>query len=339
MTKEALFYEPRENRNVLCRLCRHRCLIENGHRGICGVRENREGILYSLVYGQVIAGHVDPIEKKPLFHLSPGSLSYSIATVGCNFSCRFCQNADIAQMPKDRGGSIAGKETNPEKVVKEALLAGCRSIAFTYTEPTVFFEYALDTATIAREKGLKTVFVSNGYMGAQTIEAAAPVLDAANIDLKAFTDDFYQTYCGARLEPVKENLKLLKKAGIFLEITTLLIPGLNDSEPELRAMADFIASELGKETPWHISRFYPTYRLTDRSPTPLSSLSFARNVGIEAGLHYVYTGNVPGDTGENTFCPSCGKTLISRIGYRIRNNAIAGGSCPDCKTPIHGVDI
>jgi len=287
----------------------------------------------------VVAEHIDPIEKKPLFHLAPGSLSYSIATVGCNFSCRFCQNADIAQMPKDRNGMILGSPVRPAQVVESALRAGCLSISFTYTEPTVYFEYAFDTATLARQKGLKTVFVSNGYMGAEAIDMIAPVLDAANIDLKAFSDDFYKTYCGARLSPVKETLRKMKAAGIFLEITTLLIPGLNDSETELKALAQFIVKDLGPETPWHISRFHPTYRLTDRPMTPLASLSFARKTGIEAGLYYVYTGNVPGDTGENTFCHLCGKTLIHRRGYMIRDNAIENGKCPDCQAPIHGVDI
>lgn len=336
---EAMCYSKRDQNKVLCHLCRHRCLIPDGERGLCGVRENRQGTLYSLVYGKLVARHVDPIEKKPLFHVAPGTLSYSVATVGCNFSCRFCQNADIAQMPKDRKGLIMGDTVMPGEVVEAAIRAGCQSISFTYTEPTIFFEYAYDTAVLAKGRNLKTVFVSNGYMGSEAIEKIAPYLDAANIDLKAFSDDFYKTYCGARLESVKETLRQMKAAGIFLEITTLLIPGLNDSEKELQALAHFIVTELGPETPWHISRFHPTYRLTDRPVTPLASLSFARKTGIEAGLYYVYTGNVPGDSGENTFCYHCGKTLVHRHGYMIRDNAIQNGKCPDCQTPIHGVDI
>lgn len=336
---EASFYTKRDKNAVLCHLCRQRCLIEDGARGLCGVRENREGILYSLVYGKPVARHVDPIEKKPLFHLAPGSLTYSLATVGCNFTCRFCQNADIAQMPKGSKGTIIGENVDPETAVSEALSAGCRSMAFTYTEPTIFFEYARDTAMVARGKGLLTLFVSNGYLGSEAILAIAPYLDAANIDLKAFTDDFYKTYCGARLEPVKQTLREMKAAGIFLEITTLLIPGLNDNETELRALAEFIASDLGPETPWHISRFHPTYQLTDRPVTPRSSLAFARNIGVESGLYYVYTGNVPGDVFENTFCHSCGRTLITRQGYRIIDYALDNGVCPDCRTPLHGVEI
>lgn len=336
---EALCYVRKDQNKVLCFLCSQRCLIGDGHRGKCGVRENTGGTLYSLVYGKAIARHVDPIEKKPLFHIAPGSLSFSVATVGCNFSCSFCQNADIAQMPKDRKGLIMGDHIEPEEIVKEALSSGCRSIAFTYTEPTVYFEYALSTAKIAKANGLRTVFVSNGYMSREAVDLVAPYLDAANIDLKAFTDDFYKTYCGARLAPVKDTLRQMKNANIFVEITTLLIPGLNDSEPELRAMADFIVSDLGPETPWHISRFHPAYRMLDRPVTPLASLSFARKTGLDAGLFYVYTGNVPGDVGENTFCYSCGKELISRKGYRIYANAVLNGQCPDCRSPIHGVEL
>lgn len=336
---EALCYSKRHNNAVLCHLCSQRCVIENGHRGKCGVRENKQGTLVSLVYGRAIAQHVDPIEKKPLFHLAPGSLSFSVATVGCNFSCGFCQNADIAQMPKDRNGLIMGETVSPESLVQSAVNSGSRSIAFTYTEPTVYFEYAYDTAKLAKEKGLLTVFVSNGFMGGEAVDMVAPYLDAANIDLKAFSDDFYKTYCGARLEPVKDTLRRMKASGIFVEITTLLIPGLNDSEPELKALADFIVSDLGPETPWHISRFHPTYRMLDRPVTPLASLSFARQTGLDAGLYYVYTGNVPGDMGENTFCYHCGKELITRKGYRIYANAMDHGQCPDCHSPIHGVDI
>lgn len=336
---EAVCYSKRDQNKVLCRLCSQRCLIEDGDRGTCGVRENKGGTLYSLVYGKAIARHVDPIEKKPLFHMAPGSLCFSVATVGCNFSCRFCQNADIAQMPKDRNGLIMGDPAPPEELVQSALASGSQSMAFTYTEPTVYFEYAYDTAKIAKEKGLRTVFVSNGFMSREAVDMVAPYLDAANIDLKAFTDDFYKTYCGARLEPVKDTLRRMKEKGIFVEITTLLIPGLNDSEPELQALAHFIASDLGPETPWHISRFHPTYRMTDRSATPLASLSFARQTGLDAGLYYVYTGNVPGHVGENTFCYHCGKELISRKGYRIYANAVTGGQCPDCHSPIHGVDL
>jgi pyruvate formate lyase activating enzyme len=336
---EALLYEPLKDGKVRCGLCHHRCIIKPGRRGICHVRENRDGRLETLVYGKLIARHIDPIEKKPLFHVMPGTLSYSIATVGCNFSCRFCQNADIAQLPADRDGKILGEAVSPEAVVQAAERGGCRSIAYTYTEPTIYFEMALATARIARERGIRNVFVSNGYMTPAAVKMVQPFLDAANIDLKAFTDDFYKTYCGARLEPVKETLKALKGAGIFLEITTLVIPGLNDDPAELEALAGFIAGELGPETPWHISRFHPCYRLTDRPPTPVATLAAARDIGAAAGLQYIYLGNVPGSGGEDTRCPGCGGVVIHRRGFHVSENRLKDGCCPDCGESVHGIDL
>lgn len=336
---EALLYEKLADSKVRCRLCHHRCIVGPGRRGICNVRENQGGQLNTLVYGKLIARHIDPIEKKPFFHIMPGSLSYSIATVGCNFSCRFCQNADIAQMPADQGGRILGETVLPEAVVRAAEKGGCRSIAYTYTEPTVYFETALETARIARERGLLNVFVSNGYMTLEAVEMIQPFLDAANIDLKAFNDDFYKTYCGARLEPVKETLKAMKKAGIFLEVTTLVIPGLNDDPRELSALAGFIAAELGPDTPWHVSRFHPVYRLTDRPPTPVATLIDARDIGLAAGLKHIYLGNVPGSGGEDTACPGCGKTVIRRQGFQVLKNRLKNGACPDCGERIHGLGL
>jgi len=336
---EAYLYELLEENKVKCNLCNHRCIIKEGRRGICGVRENRGGVLNTLVYGRLIARHIDPIEKKPLFHLMPGSLSYSIATVGCNFRCRFCQNADIAQMPSDRNGMIVGDYFSPQDVVDAALKGDCKTIAYTYTEPTVFFELAYDTAKLAHQKGIKNVFVTNGYMTAEAINMISPYLDAANVDLKAFTNDFYKTYCGAKLAPVKETLKLMKSMGVFVEVTTLLIPGLNDSRDELEELAAFLAGSLGTETPWHISRFHPTYQLTDRPSTPVETLVMAREIGIKAGLKYVYTGNVPGESGEKTFCYKCGKILIDRWGFYIRENLIENGRCSYCGAQIHGVGL
>jgi pyruvate formate lyase activating enzyme len=334
---EALLYETLEDRNVRCRLCSHRCLIEEGRRGICGVRENRGGVLQSLVYGRLIARHVDPIEKKPLYHFLPASMSYSIATVGCNFRCRFCQNADIAQMPADRGGAIIGDAVLPEEIVKAAEQADCQSISYTYTEPTVFFEFAMDVSRLARARGIRNVFVTNGYMTREALDAIGPVLDAANVDLKAFNRDYYRTVCGARLEPVKQTLRDMKSAGVFVEVTTLIVPGLNDEPAELNALAAFLADELGPDTPWHISRFHPTYRLTDRPPTPLETLRAAREIGLSAGLKYVYTGNVPGDGGESTFCPGCGELLIERWGFQVRKMRLKNGRCGRCGEAIAGV--
>ena len=336
---KAYLYEVMKGNRVQCNLCNHRCLIKDGKRGICGVRENRSGVLETLTYDRVIARHVDPIEKKPLFHLYPGSLSYSIATPGCNFKCRFCQNADIAQMPSDHAGMVMGDAVLPEDIVGEALRRNCRTIAYTYTEPTVFFELAYDTARLANQKGLLNVFVTNGYMTREALEMIHPYLDAANVDLKAFHDDFYKNYCSAKLEHVKETLVLMKSMHIFVEVTTLIIPGLNDSPKELTDLATFMVTSLGADVPWHISRFHPTYRLTDRSATPVKTLLMAREIGIKAGLRYVYTGNVPGEAGENTSCYSCGKILIDRWGFTVNRYAIEDGRCPDCGAIIDGVGL
>ncbi|MEE8432313.1 MAG: AmmeMemoRadiSam system radical SAM enzyme [Candidatus Desulfatibia sp.] len=336
---EAYLYEPLENQQVKCNLCNHRCVIKDGRRGLCNVRENQEGTLKTLVYGRLISQAVDPIEKKPLYHFYPGSLSYSVATVGCNFRCRFCQNADIAQMPTEQKGLIMGNYCTPEEVVNQTVQAGCQSISYTYTEPTVYFEFAFETAKLASAKGIQNIFVTNGYMTAEALHMINPYLDAANVDLKAFTEDFYKTYCGARLKHVKESLILMKSLGIFVEVTTLLIPGLNDDKKELEDLAAFVADDLGSETPWHISRFHPTYKLTDRPSTPVATLIAAREIGIKAGLKYVYLGNVPGEGGEKTFCYQCGKILIDRWGFHVKENLIKDGLCTHCGAQIHGVGL
>jgi len=336
---KAYLYESVEDKKVKCNLCHHRCLIKDGKRGICGVRENHKGALQTLVYEKLIARHIDPIEKKPLFHFLPGSRSYSVATVGCNFKCRFCQNADIAQMPSDRNGTILGDRTTPQKEVAAAAKAGCKSIAYTYTEPTVFFEFAHDAAKLAHGAGIKNVFVTNGYMTPEALQMISPWLDGANVDLKAFTNDFYKKMCGARLSPVLKTLKGMKTQGIFMEVTTLLIPGLNDDPDELKQLAAFISDDLGIETPWHISRFHPTYRLTDRPVTPLESLLDAHEIGKKAGLRYVYTGNVPGQAGEKTVCYQCGQVVIDRLGFSIGEYALDNGCCRYCGAPVDGVGV
>ncbi|MEA1967825.1 MAG: AmmeMemoRadiSam system radical SAM enzyme [Thermodesulfobacteriota bacterium] len=334
---KTLIFEELDKNRVKCGICNHFCIIEDGKRGICNVRENRGGSLESLVYPKVVARSIDPVEKKPVFHLKPGSSSYSIATVGCNFKCSFCQNSDIAQMPSDHGGLIRGVDTLPEDIVKQAVRGRCESISYTYTEPTVYFELAFETAKIAKEQGLLNIFVTNGYMSSQVIKMIAPYLDAANVDLKSFNDKFYRKECKAKIEPVKENLKLMKSSGILVEVTTLLIPGLNDDPGEIRAIADFIADSLGIETPWHISRFHPCYRLTHPNPTPVASLEKAYKIGKDAGLRYVYTGNVPGLESENTFCHSCGRILVKRSIYDVENYITAKGRCPDCNTEVYGI--
>lgn len=333
--KEAYLYEKIDNKRVRCFLCNHRCLIKEGARGICGVRENHGGTLISLVYGKVIARHTDPIEKKPLFHFLPGSNSYSLATVGCNFKCLFCQNADISQMPADHN-RIWGEDMTPSMLVNEAIAARSASISYTYTEPTIYFELALDTARIAVSKGLKNIFVSNGYMTESCLKEIYPDLHGANVDLKAYTDRFYKEQCGARLEPVLKTLQTMKETGIWLEVTTLLIPGLNDSEEELKGLAGFLV-DLDPHIPWHVSRFHPTYRLNNIRPTPPASIRRARDIGLDAGIKYVYTGNLPGDEGEKTFCHECGELLIDRVGFAIRKNRIKNHPCPKCGVEIPGV--
>jgi len=310
-------------------------LIKDKARGICNVRENRGGTLFSLVYAKVIARHVDPIEKKPLFHFLPGSRSYSVATAGCNFRCLFCQNADISQMPADLK-QIWGEDTLPETIVQDALNTRSAAIAYTYTEPTIFFEFALDTARLAVKKGLRDVFVSNGYMTEECLKEIHPDLHGANVDLKAFTDRYYKELCGAKLAPVLRTLETMVKLGIWLEVTTLLVPGQNDSEGELADLANFLV-RLDPGIPWHISRFHPTYKLTNIRATSPYSIRRARDIGYEAGLKYVYTGNLPGDSGEKTFCHQCGETLIDRYGFSVRKDIIKDGRCPKCSADIPGV--
>ncbi|HOU23492.1 MAG TPA: AmmeMemoRadiSam system radical SAM enzyme [Anaerolineae bacterium] len=336
---EARLYTKLADNKVKCHLCAHRCTIADGKRGICQVRENRKGTLYSLVYGLSISQAIDPVEKKPLFHFYPGSSAFSFATVGCNFRCSFCQNWQISQAARAEG-MVDGHEATPEHLAAAARHYGCRSIAYTYTEPTIFFEYAYDTAVIASRSGIKSIYVTNGYMTEEMLDAFGPYLHAANVDLKSFRDEFYVKTCGARLQPVLDTLKAMKKRGIWLEVTTLVVPGQNDSEGELRGLAEFLAKEVGVETPWHISRFHPEYEMMDAQATPPETLDRAKEIGLEAGLRYVYEGNVPGSNGENTYCYSCHRRLIHRFGFSIVENLVGRDSCcPYCGAAIDGVGL
>jgi pyruvate formate lyase activating enzyme len=338
MLREAAFYEKLDEKKVHCRLCRHHCLIAEGKCGICGVRENRDGILYSLVYGMPCSWHVDPIEKKPLFHFFPGSKAFSIAAAGCNFRCLHCQNYEISQV-KVNDKYIPGQKMPPEEAVELAKNSGCKSISYTYTEPTVFYEYAFDTAKLAKENGIYNNFVTNGYIEDEPLSAIAPFLDAANIDLKGFSQSFYKSVCGAELSNVLDTIRCYKKLGIWIEITTLIIPGYNDSENELRGIAGFIKNELGPETPWHVSAFYPTYKLLDAGRTSPVILRRAREIGLEEGLRYVYEGNIPGSDGENTYCYNCKKLIIRRYGYSITDYNIKDGTCIFCGATIDGTGL
>jgi pyruvate formate lyase activating enzyme len=357
--KEAMFYEKLAEGRVLCTLCSLYCKVRPGHRGACGVRVNMEGILYTLVYDKIISRNIDPIEKKPLFHFYPGSRSYSIATVGCNFRCLHCQNYEISQQPKggrigrESGGeepevlclslreieaSIPGEAVTPEEIVRAARRTGCRSISYTYTEPTIFYELAYETARLATAEGIANVFVTNGSIAEKALETLAPYLQGANIDLKSFNETAHKRMTGARLGSVLDAIRWYKRLGIWIEVTTLVIPGYNDSEQELRQIAEFVR-DVGDAIPWHVTQFYPTYRLLDRERTPVATLRRAREIGLKAGLRYVYEGNVPGEGGENTYCHACKNLLVERYGFAILKNAIQEGRCPDCQAQIPGVGL
>jgi len=337
--KEAILWEKAQasagaGQKIHCFLCSHHCQIAEGEFGRCGVRKNINGSLMTFAYGRVIAANIDPIEKKPLYHFLPGSTSYSIATIGCNFRCSFCQNWEISQVTVKDGFETSGIAMTPAQIVASARKNSCKSISYTYTEPTIFLEYARDTALIAREKGLANVFVTNGYMTEAAIREARPWLDAANIDLKAFRDEFYRTVCAGSVKPVLDSIRLMRELGIWVEVTTLVVPGQNDSREELRDIAVFLAG-VDKEMPWHISRFYPNYRFNDKERTPEGTLKMARDLGLEAGLKYVYVGNIYG-WGNDTSCPTCGKLLIDREVFAIKENNIREGKCRFCGAMIAG---
>jgi len=333
--KEALLYEKKEDKKVLCNLCNHHCLIPDGKFGICNVRQNIEGILYAHSYGNLISSNADPIEKKPIFHFLPGSTSYSIATTGCNFRCDFCQNWQISQKKEADKYGVGPFHASPEKVVENAKRYGCKSISYTYTEPTIFFEYAFEIAKLAKEEGLYNIFVTNGYMTKECLDMLAGILDAANVDLKSFSEDSYKKLCGGHLKPILDSIEYMKKLNIWVEVTTLVIPTLNDSEKELAQIASFL-SGISKEIPWHISRFYPQHKMEDTPATPISTLKKAYKIGKDAGIYYVYLGNTPGEK-ENTVCYNCNEALIDRVGYFVKRNVIKEEKCPKCKSRIHGI--
>jgi pyruvate formate lyase activating enzyme len=314
-------------------------VIGDGKLGRCCVRKNIDGVLYSLNYYKVCSANPDPIEKKPLFHFQPGTRSFSIAAMGCNFRCDFCQNWQISQAALDNG-QIDGQAITPEQIVSAAVRSGCKSIAYTYTEPTVFMELCNDCGCLAKEKGLLNVFVSNGFMTREAIDFAGDWLDGINVDLKAFSEDYYSRLCKARLQPVLDTIKYIaKETKIWMEITTLLVPGENDSDDELKKLADWLVTNAGPDVPWHISRFYPQYQMDDAAPTPVKTLERAYEIGKQAGLHYVYLGNVPGAKSENTFCYKCGRMLIERVGYHIAANHLKNSCCPDCGERITGFEL
>ena len=334
MQKEALCYKQLSDKVVRCDLCAHHCRIGSGETGFCHVRRNDDGILHTLAYGETVARNVDPIEKKPLYHFLPGTLSYSIATAGCNFHCGFCQNWRISQTDGAVENVGDGRPFPPADVVQHALRRGCRSIAYTYTEPTVFFEYARDTGITAREAGLKNIFVTNGFMTRQALDMTAGWLDAANVDLKAWRNDYYRDVCSGRIKPVLDTIEYLKQLGVWVEVTTLLIPGENDADAELKGIAEFIAG-VGREIPWHISRFHPDYQFAHHAATPMERLQKAENIGRAAGLKYVYLGNVAGD--KNTCCPACGRSVVRRSAMGLGSVDLDQGRCRYCGEVVDGI--
>jgi pyruvate formate lyase activating enzyme len=329
-----MLWENFREEAVQCRLCAHGCSLKNDGKGRCGVRMNRNGKVIPLVANVVTSVHLDPVEKKPLYHFLPGSKIFSVGSAGCNFACSFCQNFAISQIRP--GGRMPGKIVDPDALVEMAESRAARSMAFTYNEPTVFFELVYETAGLAQAAGIRPVIVSNGYMSQECLLMLGRRLSAANIDLKSFRDNFYKKYCNARLQPVLDNLKVFKSLGIWLEVTTLVIPGINDSDAELRDMASFVHDELGAETPWHLSAFHGAYKMIAHPPTPLSRLEEARHIGLEKGLRFVYIGNVRSLLGGNTFCSRCGELVVERSGYNVRFRE-SPGVCPSCKTTLPGI--
>ena len=333
-TKLSPYFSPLTGGEVQCELCPKRCRVSKGKRGFCRVRENRDGKYYSLVYGNPCAVHLDPIEKKPFFHVLPATTSFSLATVGCNFECKFCQNWEISQaFPED----VYNYDIPPEMIVKKAKEVGAHSVAYTYVEPTIFYEYMVDICQLVKKEGLLNVCHSNGFINPDPLRNLCKVMDAANVDLKGFTEAFYRDICSGELAPVLETLKTLKKEKVHVEITNLLIPTQNDEMSGIEKMCLWVKKELGSDTPIHFSRFYPLYKLRSLPPTPVSTLEKARSVALSAGLEYVYVGNVPGHEGEHTYCPKCKKMVIQRSGYMVGEINLKGGKCKYCGKPIPGI--
>ncbi len=332
--KEAVLYEKLDQNRVKCNLCAHRCTIAAGKLGVCNVRQNFDGELQTLVYGQAISQNIDPIEKKPLYHFYPGSTAYSIATPGCNFRCQWCQNWQIAHMPRERG-IVQGYDVSPDEIIADVIRSQSKSLAYTYTEPTIYFEYTYDIAKLASAADIANIYVTNGYMTSEMLDWMYPYLNAANVDLKAFQERTYKRYVGSGLQPVLDSLIKMRAQNIWVEVTTLVIPGINDDPGELRQIANFISQELGPEVPWHISRFFPHYKMSNIPPTSIKTLDEAVIIGREAGLQYVYLGNVGGET--NTVCHQCGETLIARRGYWVSTAQLSNGTCARCGTPAAGV--
>ncbi len=330
----ARFWEKGEQKRVKCMLCPRECQVADVERGYCGVRENQGGSYQTLVYGALCSANVDPIEKKPLFHYLPGTTAFSIATAGCNIECKFCQNWQISQFRPEQVNSV---EVPPERLVATCRASGCPTIAYTYSEPVIFYEYMHDTAALGRARGVGSVMISNGYIQEKPLRELCRHLTGVKIDLKAFTETFYAEQCAGELKPVLKVLEILKDIGIWFELVVLIIPTLNDSPDEIEQMSRWVLEHLGPDVPMHFTRFHPTYRITNLPRTPVSTIERCRKIALDAGVHYVYTGNVRMHPGENTYCHHCKKEIIKRVGFRVVANRIKDGKCPDCGTKIPGI--
>ena len=333
---EARYYKKHPDREIECTLCPRFCKLGDKERGYCGVRENMGGTYYTLVYGKACSVHVDPIEKKPLFHYLPRSNALSIATAGCNVNCKFCQNWEISQV---RPEQVQNYDFPPHSVVESAQKYRCPVIAYTYTEPVIFFEYMYDTSQEARKKGIKSVVITGGHINPEPIEDLTKVVDAIKVDLKAFSEDFYKNYVKGELQPVLEAIKIIFKSNVWLELVYLVIPTLNDSSNEIRRVCRWIMKEIGPDVPLHFSRFYPNYLMKNLPPTPVSTLERIRKIALEEGIRYVYIGNVPGHPAESTFCPYCKEVIIERVGFQVNKIELQGGRCKYCNKPIPGIWI
>ncbi len=328
MVHEAALFDRLDDKKTRCNVCAHRCIISEGRSGLCKVRQNRNGTLYSLIYNIISSEAVDPIEKKPLYHFLPGTLSYSQGTIGCNFKCTHCQNWTISQVSLNEANT---RKTTPEISVAKAIDSGCASISWTYNEPTIWYEFTYDSARLAHKSGLKTVYVTNGYITEEALQDISPYLDAFRVDIKAFSDEFYKKICRAHLQPVLDSAIKARELGMHVEVVNLIIPGQNDDKNETRALIEWVLDNLGPMTPIHFTRFHPMYKMKDASPTPVDTLESAWRTAKEAGLEYPYIGNVPGHPYENTNCPKCGELLIDRSGFSVVHNSITGdGKCPKC---------
>lgn len=332
--KEALYYKKMKNKFIQCQLCPKFCVIKKEEYGNCGARKNVNGVLYSLVYSMPCAAAVDPVEKKPLFHFLPGSRVFSVGTAGCNLHCKFCQNWTTAQVNAEE---VSKNKLSPKQVVDAALLEECESIAYTYNEPTVFFEYVIETAKLAKKKGLKNILVTNGFINPDPLKEISEFIDAANIDLKSMDESFYENVCDAKLKPVLASIKLMKKLGIWIEVTNLIIPRLNDEPEQVKKLCDWIVENIGKDVPLHFSGFFPTHKLLNNPSTSVETLLRAKRIAETAGIKFVYVGNISTIHGETTFCPNCKTPLIVRDFYFVRENKLDVGRCSNCGEEINGV--